>query len=429
MKALAPGFRSWRWLRAAATYDFFPSFSTRVRAWVYNPLGILMCAGVASLLCGFFLHAQGFILAGGVAAVAVLGVLWPVAALRGLSGSLGFDRPRAEEGDEVGVILTLRNRLPVAAWGLAVRGGFGGDPARAVAGITAAPARRVAVCRWLVVLTHRGVYPLAPPRLTSGFPFGLWDHARCLTVGERLVVWPRTYPVGPVPPVGGDRQVEGIVSRNKVGTNGDVVGVRPYRRGDSLRRIHWGQSAKHDRLVVCELQSNSRPLIQLVLDADPRAHSGSGADGSREWAVRVVASLAKGWLAAGARVGLAWGGFDLPPASGMAQTCAVLDALAGLPDVVDQPLTDVLACPVCRGFRDGLQVVVTTDRTQAGDGCGACAGESQRWVVLSADGFGAPASGGQPAGPSGAEAWLRIGSPAEAPALLRGGWREARHGS
>jgi uncharacterized protein (DUF58 family) len=72
-------------------------------------------------------------------------------------------------------------------------------------------------------------------------------------------------------------------------------------------------------------------VIQLVLDADPRVHAGSGPDGSREWAVRIVASLAKGWLEAGAQVGAVWNGQAIPPASGRQQLHRLLDGLTRLP--------------------------------------------------------------------------------------------------
>lgn len=415
-----------RRLHALATHEFCPTLAARVRRGLYNPLGVLLGAAVVATACGFFLHAQGFVLAGGIVGVVGLGVAWPWLALRGLTGALAFDRPRASEGDEVGVRLTLRNRLPWAAWGLAVRGGSD-DAGGPVAAVAAAPGRRAAVCRWTFAPARRGVYPQAAARLTTGFPFGLWETSRPLAVEAPLVVWPRTFPVGPIPPVGGGRQVEGNVSRSRVGTGGDVLGVRPYRRGDSPRRVHWGQSAKHDRLVVCELESNARPVIQIVLDADPRVHAGAGPDSSREWAVRIAASFARGWLDDGAQVGVSWVGRDITPASGPAQLHLILDALAALPDDAARPLADVLACPRCRGFRDGLQVVVTTDRTHAHGGCGACAAEDQRWVVLKAGAFADTvdvAGCGHCPTP-----WLLIDSADAIPALLKGGWREARHGS
>ena len=225
------------WLHSLATRDFFPEFSAHVRRFAYHPLGVLTLAALVSLLCGLFLHAQGLVMCAGVLAVISLGVLWPWLSLRGLSGSIAFGRSRVTEGESAEVLLTLRNGLPWAAWGLAVRGGFGDDPSEAAAGIASTPGRRTASCRWEFKAACRGVYPFVAPRLTTGFPFGLWETSRAVAVEAPLVVWPRTLPVGPIPPVGGGRQVEGSVSRSKVGTNGDVLGVRPYRRGDSPRRI------------------------------------------------------------------------------------------------------------------------------------------------------------------------------------------------
>lgn len=61
------------WLRALATYDVFPEFSAKVRRLLYNPLGVLILAALTALLCGLFLHPQGFVLFGGVLAVVLLG--------------------------------------------------------------------------------------------------------------------------------------------------------------------------------------------------------------------------------------------------------------------------------------------------------------------------------------------------------------------
>jgi uncharacterized protein (DUF58 family) len=229
--------------------------------------------------------------------------------------------------------------------------------------------------------------------------------------------------------VGGDRQVEGNVSRNKVGSNGDVLGVRPYRRGDSPRRIHWGQSARHDRLIVCELQANARPVVQLVLDADPAVHVGHGPESSREGAIRIVASLAKGWLAAGVEVGAVWNGQVIPAASGPKQGNALLDALARLPDTSGTPLRETLSVAACHSFTDGLQVIVTTDAgvNRATDGP---VEQYQRWVVLQVEGFLGIAAQpvARPARLS-IRPWLLIDTPEQIPLLLRGGWKEALHGS
>jgi uncharacterized protein (DUF58 family) len=433
-------------LRALATYDLFPEFSATVRRLLYNPLGVLLVAALTALLCGMFLHAQGFVLFGGVLAVIVLGIAWPWLSLRGMHGIISFERVRVCEGDRVEVRLTLCNRLPWSAWGLAVRDGFtpSTTPNAAtppVATIASAPRRRTARCHWSLVLPCRGVYPLVVPRLTTGFPFGLWENRRPLSVEVPLIVWPRTFPAGPVPLVSGDQQVEGNVSRNKVGSNGDVLGVRPYRRGNSPRRIHWGQSARHDRLIVCELQANARPVTQLVLDADRRVHAGDGADSSRERTIRIVASLAKAWLEAGAQVSAVWNGEVLPPASGQRQLHRLLDSLARLADSPGPSLAETLGNPACRGFTDGLQVIVTTDaalrRSHKRPACEptsgplvATANDQQRWIVLRTAAFSDCRS--RSAGPPpdlACRPWLWIDSMECVPALLRGGWKEAQHGT
>lgn len=422
-------------LYAMVTRDVFPDFSTRARRVLYNPLGVLVLGALASLLCGLLLHSQGFALCGGVVAVIAVGIAWPWLTLRGLHGSICFDRSRASEGETTEACLTLGSRLPWSAPGLSVRGGFtapagDGQTEAPVSTIAAAPRRRTAHCRWTFVPLRRGVYPLEPPRLATGFPFGLWENKRRVAILAPLIVWPRTLPVGPVPVIGGDQWVEGNVTRDKVGSSGDVVGVRPYRRGDSPRRIHWAQSARHDRLIVCEVQSNTRPVIQLILDSDPRGHAGDGSTSSREWAIRIVASFASGWLEAGAQVGAVWNGQVFAPASGPQQLHRLMDALAALPDITGPTLSETLELPACRGFDAGLQVVVTTD-VAVGRACGSVAGsEARRWVVLRTAAFLTPA-GGAPMPPAGlpVKPWLWIDSLERVPVLLRAGWREARHGS
>jgi uncharacterized protein (DUF58 family) len=423
------------WLRAVATYDVFPTFSARVRRLFYNPLGMLIVAALAALLCGAFLHPQGFVLFGSLAAVISLGVAWPWLSLQGLRGAISFERRRAVEGENVEAYLTLRNRLPWGAYGLTVGGGLGPQPAAAATekpsiSIAYTPPRRTIRYRWFFTPTRRGVYPLSTPLLKTGFPFGLWENRRRLASEAPLLVWPRTYPVGPVPMVQGDQQVEGNVSRNKIGSNGDVLGVRPYRRGDSPRRIHWGQSARHDRLIVCELHANARPVVQLILDLDPSVHVGHGPNSSREWAIRVGASLAKGWLAGGVEVGGVWNGQIISAASGPNHLHVLLDNLARLPDATTGPsLNEAMASAACRNFTHGLQVIVTTDISLKSARLHRLMQDQQRWVVLRAHGFldsSVPLSIEMIRFPI--RPWLLIDNAEQIPSVLRGGWLEAQHG-
>lgn len=405
--------RAARFLSDAFRKDFFPHFSRRVRAWTYSPFGVLVLAAAVAGLAGLVVHPRVFALAGGLLAVMAAGVCWPWLTVRGVRAVVGFDRPRATEGEEVSATAEITNHLPWPAWGLVVRHAEQGANMPAVGG------RSVGVCRWEFTPPQRGEYPVQPPKAGTAFPFGIWEANRPCAVSSRLIAWPRTYPVGPVPTSDGADVAEGNVTRSKVGSTGDVLGVRPYRRGDSPRRIHWSQSAKHDRLIVCELQSHSRPVVLLVLDADPAVHT-TGDDGSREWAIRVTASLAKGWLEAGAQVGLAVAGLYLAPTAGGEHLNKLLDALARLGDTA-QPLADVLADSRVKSNPAGVRVVITSDAGCVMDH----SGRDFRKVVLDRGGFG----GTPDQTTESSLAWLHIPSVDDVPHRLRHGTTEASHGS
>src|ERR1700730_714040 len=82
---------------ALLTRDYFPVVNPWIRR-VGTPLGSLGLATIASALCGLVLHPQGFVGCSGLFVVIGLGVAWPVLTVRGLVGTLNFDRERVREG-------------------------------------------------------------------------------------------------------------------------------------------------------------------------------------------------------------------------------------------------------------------------------------------------------------------------------------------
>ena len=69
--------------------DFCP-WANRYIYWLKKPLGILVVAATASLLCGLFVAPQGLVIAATIAATIILGMVWPWVGLRGLSCELRF---------------------------------------------------------------------------------------------------------------------------------------------------------------------------------------------------------------------------------------------------------------------------------------------------------------------------------------------------
>jgi uncharacterized protein (DUF58 family) len=391
--------RSWgQWVQVLLTHDHFPDLDRKLRRLFWNPLGGLLLACLVAALCALYIHPRAWILALGLFAIVIIGVSWPWIARFGLRGQLRFGVARCREGESVTAHLEAGNPLPWAAYGVLVRQGLD-----LVAGLPVVPGRGHAERSWTFTPSRRGIYPLVPLELGTGFPFGVFEPTRPVTVTQELIVWPRTFPVVAVPDLEGENRLEGAVSRSKAGNSGDVLGVRPYRRGDSPRRIHWAQSARHDRLIVCELQSSARPMVLIALDDEPSHHRGE----SREWAIRVCASLCESWLEQGAEIALWLRGHVIGPAAGQQHRQRLLDALARLPD---EPGTAF--DPHHAGWQafQGTRVLVGTEHT-ADD-------RLARRILLCASAFEDP-SGAATAPPS--NTWIWIHDPARVPVLARQG--------
>jgi uncharacterized protein (DUF58 family) len=382
--------RWWRRAGVLITHDF--KEADKYVEWMWSPLGSQLLAALATLLGGFFLHPHCFVLFWAILAMLVLGAAWPWLALAGLSGTLAFSKQRCREGEAVELKVRVRSRLPWGAWGLMTlglkkEGVAGGTAAENGHGLPYVPGRKETSQSWTFVPPRRGVYPQGRPALGCGFPFGLWVARRPLLSDGELLAWPRTFPVTSLPAEAGEQNQDRGVYRDQPGTMGDILGVRPYRRGDSLRRVHWPQSARHDRLIVCERQSAALPTVRLLLDVDPTVHRGFGSDSSLEWSIRVMASFVQGWSAAGARLEMACGRTFFAADGGLAQQRRLFDALARLTPGDALPLAEMLARPELRELQSGATVIVTTDLALAKLPGRWLRASGLRWVVLRADCF------------------------------------------
>ncbi|MDX1931576.1 MAG: DUF58 domain-containing protein [Capsulimonadales bacterium] len=303
--------------------------SERIVQAITGPLGALIIGLCITTLCGAFVDPRGFALSLAIAALLLLGIVYPILAVRGLSGTVRFDASRREEGETVHVHVRILNRGWMPVWGLRLAGiaPTGTDPV----GETepdlplTVPKGETEFSRELTGLL-RGQYPSEPPRAICGFPFGL-IHARCrLETRGELLVWPRRVSTPEVPEALREGMQEGAVESRRAGYEGDLLGTRDFRRGDSLRRVHWGQSARHERLIVVERHAMRSPSFRLFLDL---TGADAGPESPREKAIRLAGSLAMEWERRGARISLTVRDRNTSHYAGPSR--ALRDALARLP--------------------------------------------------------------------------------------------------
>lgn len=138
----------------------------------------------------------------------------------------------------------------------------------------------------------RGVYQIGPLHMESGDPWGLETmHGRVDSFDE-VVIYPKVLPLSDlgVPsslPVGEVRTVQRFFE-----DPARTAGVREYRPGDPLKRMHWKVSARSGELHVREFQPTIALDTTIFLNLNEDEYEVSALGYMSEFAIEVAASLA-----------------------------------------------------------------------------------------------------------------------------------------
>lgn len=369
--------------------DFCP-WADPLLAALKTPLGLLVIALIAALLLAVGVSSEGFWAAGVILAVIVIGSLWPTLTIYGLRGQLTFGRRRVHEGEPVQVRLTLTNLLPWPVWGITCHATLTRTAPAACGGL---PAASKATYQWPFIPSHRGIYSNDATQLATAFPFGILTSSRAINASHVLIVWPRTVLLTSLLDVAETRPSDERYTDARCGEAGDVLGTRPFRNGDSLRRIHWPQTARTGAIIVCERQAPFRSAVRIVFDSDPAVHELMAGDSSLDWSIRIAASIATAYHRENAAVECCFGH----------ETLTVGPGPNGLSHFLDQ-LTAFKPCPVghsksCQHEHDEIhcrrihhhncgifQVTITTDRGLRSRTEHRHVHGDQLWVVLATTG-------------------------------------------
>ncbi len=131
------------------------------------------------------------------------------------------------------------------------------------------------------------MFDLGPLEVGLADPFGLVGRVVEAAPRTRLTVYPRIDPVAPPPSSHGDDPLAGADHpRALTGGGEDFYALRPYVRGDDLRKVHWPSTAKTDDLMIRQdempWQSRSTLLLDNRLSVTPAAGVRDHRVGGRE---------------------------------------------------------------------------------------------------------------------------------------------------
>jgi uncharacterized protein (DUF58 family) len=225
-----------------------------------------------------------------------VGALVLVGACRAWVASRGWDvriirhvRPaRVPAGGAARVELAVANHGDRPSPILAARDPF--DGGRRWARFLIAPLEPGEV-RWAAYTlptARRGVFELGPLELELSDPFGL---TRVMAIGSpisTLTVHPKIDPIrSRHVPVEADPDMR--VPLPVLGRVGDeFYGLREYRAGDDLRRVHWTSTARTDQLMIRQPENLLQGRLTVALDLRAAIHDSSTLEAALSAAASVV---------------------------------------------------------------------------------------------------------------------------------------------
>ena len=275
-----------------------------------------LAAGLLALLVSLF--SAGFFLYAAVVAAAVLGLaaLLPAASLLGLEVKRSLASETIELGEAVESRLVLHNRKALPApwlfWREAVDPGL--DAEGITCGFQSLASGETMRSACTLHSTRRGLFRVGPAVIEASDPFGLLKRFRVDSEVRFVTVLPHAVPLLQGWPLGRRPVHETPRRRSPFEDPARFLGVRDYRAGDSLRRIHWRATARSGTLQVKLFEptvlQGALLAVEMGKGAFPRASLETGTDPGVELAVTTAASLAEFILAGGQSVGLLSNGGD-----------------------------------------------------------------------------------------------------------------------
>lgn len=241
-----------------------------------------------------------FIVIAVLAAMLVLNVPLALMAVRGFS--LRRDHPtHVREGAAVRVSLHVVNKTRFARTLLRFCDTIPGrtDPELVQLPLLEPGGRHAVVytCR----AARRGVYALRTCRIESSSPFGLVDAHVSVPARSDLVVYPIYYDLAGAP-LPFHKSYSGITAAPgaRPGEGLSFFGLREYRPGDPIRKIHWPTTVRTRKVMIKEFEEDVHSTVAIILDSHHRSLArGMNDDTNLEVAIRAAASFANHMLVCG----------------------------------------------------------------------------------------------------------------------------------
>ncbi len=139
----------------------------------------------------------------------------------------------------------------------------------------------------------RGEYKMGPFVVYFFDPLNLFFFKRIYHVYSGVVVYPQIFKIEKFPAL--TRSVLpwfGIETARSSGDDDEFYGVREYKEGEPVKKIHWISSARKNKLIVKQFQLQSFFGTTIIFNLEKAKNLGEGKESVAEYIIKIAASVA-----------------------------------------------------------------------------------------------------------------------------------------
>jgi len=103
----------------------------------------------------------------------------------------------------------------------------------------------------------RGLWKIGPIEVISQDALGFFRMKQTLNIALNIIIYPSFFRIFAFPPLAsGSVSWMGVETAKISGDSHEFFGIREYQRGDTVSRIHWPSSVRHNKLIVKQFERN-----------------------------------------------------------------------------------------------------------------------------------------------------------------------------
>jgi len=203
---------------------------------------------------------------------------------------------RATEGDTLEVATQVRNISFLPVFNFVLEDSFSGaqpDQRKKSFFLSFLGIKSSVEIKYDYLCFKRGEYKMGPLVVYFFDPLNLFFFKRSFPVYSSVVVYPKIFKIEKFPPL--TRSILpwfGIETARSSGDDDEFYGVREYKDGESVKKIHWISSARKNKLIVKQFQLQSFFGTTIMFNLEKARNIGEGKESVVEYMIKIAASTA-----------------------------------------------------------------------------------------------------------------------------------------